>query len=396
MASSAEGRRATSPVRPLRIGIVAGEASGDILGAGLIHAIKAQYPDAVFEGIAGPLMQAAGCHTRWPMEKLSVMGLIEVLRHLPELLSIRARLVQYFLDNPPDLYIGVDAPDFNFGVEAALHRTGIPTAHYVSPSVWAWREYRVKKIARSVDLMLTLFPFEVDFYARHGVRAEFVGHPLADIIDTTVDQSAVRNKLGLCPTGRLVALLPGSRRSEVERLLRPFLAAAAWCLEQEPSLRFILPAATPRLRVLIEQELRQWPADFPLTLLDGQAREAMAAADAVLLASGTAALEAMLLKRPMVVAYRLAPLTYWLARWLLRTPYYSLPNYLVGRKVVPELTQDAVTGENLGQAIMEQLRGNRREELTGLFTAVHLQLRRDASIAAAAAVLSLIRSTAHD
>ncbi len=391
MASSAEATARDGNEAPLRIGIVAGEASGDILGAGLIQSIKQRYPQAVFEGIAGPLMQAAGCRTLFPMEELSVMGLVEVLRHLPRLLGIRRDLIAHFHANPPDLFIGVDAPDFNFGVEAALRRHGVPTVHYVSPSVWAWREYRVKKIARSTDLMLTLFPFEVDFYRRHRVPAVFVGHPLADLIGDAIDRQGLRRELGLPEAATVVALLPGSRRSEVARLITPFLAAAVWLRQRRPEMHFVIPAANAGLRDMITAALGALPSDFPVTVVDGRSRDAMGAADAVLLASGTATLEALMLKRPMVVAYRLARLTYWLAKRLMKSSYYSLPNYLAGRAVVPEITQDEVTGERLGQAMLDQLDSRRGQELTALFTDIHHTLRRDASHEAARAVLELIQ-----
>lgn len=393
MASSAEAADGAETSSPLRIGIVAGEASGDILGAGLIAALRKRFPDAVFEGIAGPLMQAAGCRSLYPMEKLSVMGLVEVLRHLPELLAIRRGVIRHFINQPPDVFIGIDAPDFNFAVEQALRRAAIPTVHYVSPSVWAWREYRVRKIARSTDLMLTLFPFETDFYARHGMNAVFVGHPLAEMIADQVDAAAARQRLGL-PQGPVVALLPGSRRSEVEQLIAPFLATAQWCLRQRPELHFVVPVANPRVRLIIETHMAALPPQFPLTLIEGRSREAMAAADVVLLASGTATLEALMLKRPMVVAYRLARLTYWLAKRMLRTSYYSLPNYLAGRKVVPEVTQDDVTAENLGPLVLGYLAADKRNETEELFGAIHRQLRCDASERAADAVLQLIGRSA--
>lgn len=379
-----------APRRPLRIGIVAGEASGDLLGEGLIAALRRRYPDAHFEGIAGPRMIAAGCHAIFPAEKLAVMGLVEVLRHLRELLAIRARLVRHFIDTPPDIFIGIDAPDFNLGLERRLKEAGITTLHYVSPSVWAWRRGRLKKIGRSVDRMLTLFPFEAELYRQHAIPVTFVGHPLADQIPLEVDQRAARESLQL-PAGRqVIALLPGSRRSEMRFLGHDFIRAAHWCQQQRSDLHFVVPLVNATLRQMFESYLREEGGALPITLLDGHAHQAMAAADAVLLASGTATLEALLLKRPMVVAYRLAPLTYWLARRLLSVPWYSLPNNLAGRKLVEEITQHEVTGENLGRAILGLLGQPAGEEQRGIYDTIHRQLRRDASERAADAVLAQI------
>jgi len=374
----------------VRIGIVAGEASGDLLGAELIEAVRERLPGARFEGIGGPLMTAAGCHSLYPIERLSVMGLVEVLGHLPGLLAIRRSLRRHFLADPPDLFVGVDAPDFNLGLERALKRGGIATVHYVSPSVWAWRRYRVRKIARSTDLILTLFPFEADFYRDHRVPVRFVGHPLADLIPEHVDPADARKGLGLDAAAPTVAILPGSRRSEVKRLSAPFLATAAWCLQQRPELRFVVPAANPPARTMLEQALAAHPGDLPVTVVDGRAREAMAAADAVLLASGTATLEALLLKRPMVVAYRLAPVTYQLTRWLLKTPFYSLPNLLAGRALVPEVTQEDVDPAVLGPQVLQCLEDNPRiRALQEQFGRIHHTLRRGASRRAAEAVLEM-------
>lgn len=376
---------------PLRIGIVAGEASGDTIAAGLIAAIRAQLPDAVFEGVAGPRMQAAGCTSLYPLERLSVMGLTEVLGHLPGLLAMRRDLRKHFTATQPDLFIGVDAPDFNLGLERALRRAGIRTLHYVSPSVWAWRRYRVRKVAASVDCMLTLFPFEARFYHEQQVPARCVGHPLADLIADDVDRATARDRLGIDHAGQLVALLPGSRVGEVERLAEPFLAAAAWCAARHPGLAFVVPLASAGARAAFAQALAQLPAPPPVILLDGQGLEAMAAADAVLLASGTATLECMLLKRPMVVAYRLSALTYRLARRLVRVPYFALPNLLAGQPLVTELIQHQVTAENLGRALLQLLEDPARvERLAHAFAGLHAELRRNASQRAAEAALELI------
>ena len=376
---------------PLRIGIIAGEASGDLLGAGMIEAIRRQHPDAVFEGIGGPRMIAAGCRSLFPLEKLSVMGLVEVLRHLPELLAIRKSLREHFLQQPPDLFIGVDAPDFNLPLARRLKAHGILTAHYVSPSVWAWRQYRVKKIARSIDLMLTLFPFEAAFYRQHQVPVRFVGHPLADQIPRQIDKASVRRDLGLPLDATIITLMPGSRRSELHYLARPFIDTAIRCHRLRPDWHFVVPFATARTRELFEQQLIEADAQLPLTMLDGQSHQAMAAADAILLASGTATLEALLFKRPMVVAYRLAPLTYWLAKRLLKTPYYSLPNQLLGRACVEEITQHEVTAERLADALMALIEAGEDQQQIDAFNTVANELRQDASQQAAQAVLDLIR-----
>lgn len=376
--------------RPLRIGIVAGEASGDLLGAELIIALRRRYPDAVFEGIGGPRMVAAGCIAIFHAEQLAVMGFVEVLRHLRELLAIRAHLYRYFTANPPDLFIGIDAPDFNLPLERRLKAASIPAMHYVSPSVWAWRRGRLKKIGRSVDRMLTLFPFEAELYRQHDIPVTFVGHPLADQIPLEPDHATARQQLGLPGDRRVIALLPGSRRSEMRFLAADFIRAAQWLCQQRDDLHFVVPLVNTTLRQMFEAALEEADAALPITLLDGHSHEAMAAADAVLLASGTATLEALLLKRPMVVAYRLAPLTYWLAKRLLRVPWYSLPNNLAGRQLVEEITQDEVTGENLGHALLKLLDKPAGEEQRRIYEAIHRQLRRDASERAADAVLEQI------
>ena len=331
----------------MHIAIIAGELSGDILVAGLIHAIRAHYPDAIIEGIGGPQMLAAGFQSHYPLETLSVMGLVEVLKHYPRLKKCRDSLRDHFLQHPPDVFIGIDAPDFNLGLETILKSAGIKTVHYVSPSVWAWRQYRLRKIARACDLMLTLFPFEAEYYQRHQIPVRFVGHPLADEIPLQTDKQAARMRLNLPPQGVWVALLPGSRRNEVRQLGIPFLQTARWLLAQRSDLQFIVPLANAHLKALFTEQIAEIAPDLPLTLLDGQSREAMAAADVVLMASGTATLEAMLLKRPMVVAYRMAELTYWLAKWLVHIPYFSLPNLLAQEALVPEFLQHQVCPEKL-------------------------------------------------
>lgn len=374
--------------KPLRIGIIAGEMSGDLLGAGLIKAIREQHPDAVIDGIGGPQMIAQGFSSRFPMEELSVMGLFEVLVHLPRLLRIRRAIVKHFLADPPDVFVGIDAPDFNLGVERRLKAAGIPAVHYVSPSVWAWRRGRIKTIARSIDLMLTLFPFEAAFYREHRVPVTFVGHPLADLIPDRVDTAPARAALHLPAAMPLVALLPGSRAGEVARLADSFIATMHWCVHQRPGVHFVVPLANTTTREIFVAALSRHAGDLPVHLVDGRAREVMAASDAVLLASGTATLEALLLKRPMVVAYRLAQLTYWLAKRLVQLPYFALPNLLAGRALVPEFLQDEVVPDVLGAAVLKCLDDTEvRQDLITMYDVIHQQLRCDADHTAAAAVL---------
>ncbi|NWL78223.1 lipid-A-disaccharide synthase [Pseudomonas taiwanensis] len=372
--------------RPLRIALVAGEASGDILGSTLMHALKARHPDAQFIGVGGPRMQAEGLESYFPMERLAVMGLVEVLGRLPELLARRRRLIQTLIDERPDVFIGIDAPDFTLGVELKLRRAGIKTVHYVSPSVWAWRQKRVLKIREGCDLMLTLFPFEARFYEEKGVPVRFVGHPLADAIPLEADRAAARVALDLPEDAPVVALLPGSRGGEVGKLGALFLDAAERLRSLRPGIRFVLPCASPERRVQIEAMLAG--RDLPLKLLDGRSHEALAACDAVLIASGTATLEALLYKRPMVVAYKVAPLTYRILKRLVKSPYVSLPNLLAQRLLVPELLQDAATPEALAQAISPLLDDG--EIQTHGFDVIHRALRQDASREAADAILQLI------
>nr|WP_178087993.1 MULTISPECIES: lipid-A-disaccharide synthase [unclassified Pseudomonas] len=369
----------------LRIALVAGEASGDILGAGLMRALKAQHPAVEFIGVGGPLMEAEGLVSYFPMERLAVMGLVEVLGRLRELLARRKKLVQTLIAEKPDVFIGIDAPDFTLNIELKLRQAGIKTVHYVSPSVWAWRQRRVLKIREGCDLMLTLFPFEARFYEEKGVPVKFVGHSLADAIPLQADRAAARAELGL-PEGPLVALMPGSRGGEVGRLGGLFLDAAQCLRAMRPGVRFILPCANAQRRAQVEELLAG--RDLPLTLLDGQSHKALAACDAVLIASGTATLEALLYKRPMVVAYRLAPLTFWILKRMVKSPYISLPNLLAQRLLVPELLQDAATAEALAKTLSPLIEGG--EEQTSGFDQIHRTLRRDASNQAAQAVLELI------
>ncbi|MET1076594.1 MAG: lipid-A-disaccharide synthase [Pseudomonas sp.] len=369
----------------MRVALVAGEASGDILGAGLMQALKQRHPAIEFIGVGGPLMQAQGLTPYFPMERLSVMGLVEVLGRLPELLARRKRLIRTLIAEKPDLFIGIDAPDFTLGVELKLRQAGIKTVHYVSPSVWAWRQKRVLKIREGCDLMLTLFPFEARFYEEKGVPVRFVGHPLADQIPLQGDRAQARRQLGLPLDQPLVALMPGSRGGEVARLGALFLDAAERLRALRPGLHFVLPCASPQRRLQLELLLAG--RNLPLTLLDGRSHEALTACDAVLIASGTATLEALLHKRPMVVAYRVAPLTYRILKRLVTSPFFSLPNLLAQRQLVPELLQDAATPAALAEALAPLLDAGEAQTLG--FDEIHRTLRRDASAQAADAVLEL-------
>jgi len=374
--------------RPLRVALVAGEASGDLLGAGLMQALRAQHPHIEFMGVGGPRMEAEGLVSEFPMERLAVMGLVEVLGRLRELLGRRKALIAQLLEARPDVFIGIDAPDFVLEIEAQLHRAGIPAVHYVSPSVWAWRQKRVLKIRDGCDLMLTLFPFEARFYEEQQVPVRFVGHPLADTIPLDSDRRAARHSLGLPEEGQVIALLPGSRGGEVGRLGALFLDAAALLLAKRPDTRFVLPCANAARRAQVELLLEGRPT-LPLLLTDGRSHEVLAACDGVLIASGTATLETLLFKRPMVVAYRVAPLTYLILKQLVKSPYISLPNLLAGRKLVPELIQHEATPERLVAELLPLL--ERPEQQTDSFAAIHHSLRRDASVQAASAVLALLR-----
>ncbi|WP_262880163.1 lipid-A-disaccharide synthase [Pseudomonas paralcaligenes] len=372
--------------RPLLVALVAGEASGDILGAGLMQALKARHPHVEFIGVGGPRMEAEGLVSTFPMERLSVMGLVEVLGRLCELFGRRRRLIRDLIAAKPDVFIGIDAPDFNLTLELKLRQAGIRTVHYVSPSVWAWRQKRVLKIREACDLMLTLFPFEARFYLDHQVPVRFVGHPLANTIPLQADRAGARETLGLAADESVVALLPGSRGSEVARLGELFLDAAERLRALRPGVQFVLPCANAERRVQLEAMLAG--RNLPLRLLDGRSHEALAACDAVLIASGTATLEALLHKRPMVVAYKVAPLTYRILRRLVKSPYISLPNLLAERMLVPELIQDAATPDALAHALAPLLDDGAVQ--TEGFDVIHRALRQDASQQAADAVLKLV------
>lgn len=373
-----------------RIAIIAGEVSGDLLAARLIRSLKKRYPNCQFEGVAGAEMQAAGCHALFPIDKLAVMGLVEVLKHLPELLAIRKQLFERWQANPPDLFIGVDAPDFNLPLAKKLHALGIPTTHYVSPSVWAWREKRVRKIKGHIDLMLTLFPFEAAFYHQYQIDAEFVGHPLADEMEFDADRVPAREALQLPMSASVLAVLPGSRRGEIERLAPVFLKSAAQLQAKNAQLQIVVPAVNEVLAEKLEQLREQYAPDLQWRLVHGQSRTLLQASDYVLLASGTAVLEGMLAGRLMVAAYKVAPFTAWLLRTfnLLKVEYVTLPNNLAGELLVPELLQEAVTTDNV-TAAMQQLMNlpeERRGAIMQRFRQLHAELRCNASERAAQAI----------
>lgn len=380
----------------MKLALVAGEASGDNLGGALLQALRAREPLVRAFGVAGPRMIEAGCEAWVPSEELAVMGLAEILKHLPRLLRLRRDLVTRLLNERPEVFIGIDSPEFNLRVAAQLKAHGVPTVQYVSPQVWAWRQGRVRTIGRAVDLVLCVLPFESSFYGAHDVRAVFVGHPLADRIPLVSPPGPARAALGLDARAPIIAVLPGSRRGEVARLGGPFAATMAWLHARRPDLRFVAPMANAAARAGFEASLAAYAPEAPVQLIDGQAQEALAAADAVLVASGTATLETALVKRPMVVAYRVAPLTAWLLREmkLMKAEFFSQPNLLAGRQIVPEYVQADVRPDVLGPALLEQLERPDRAELVATFTGIHEALRRDASARAADAILELRASRA--
>jgi len=377
--------------RAITFGIIAGEASGDILGAGLIRSLRARYPKARFVGIGGDDMIAEGFHSLVPMERLSVMGLVEVLGRIRELFQIRARALEYFFTTPPDVVIGIDSPDFTLAIERRCRYAGIPSVHYVSPSVWAWRQKRIFKIAKSVNLMLTLFPFEARFYEEHQVPVAFVGHPLADRIPMVPETGKARQDLGLDEQAPLLAVLPGSRAGEVERLGTLFLEAARWIQGKRPDLQLVIPCVNRDRERQVRDLVDALEVKLQVTIVRGRSREVMAASDVVLLASGPATLEAMLLKKPMVVGYRLSDFSYALLSRLVKVPHVALPNLLAKKALVPELLQADASPESLGAAVLERLENeSERQRLVDAFTELHHTLRQDADEKAAQAVSELL------
>ena len=377
------------------IGMVAGEASGDLLGSHLMAALQEARPDLKFVGIGGPKMQSAGMEVLFPMEKLAVNGYVEVLRHYLEIVGIRRKLRAYFLANRPNLFIAIDAPDFNLDLELALKQQGIPTIHYVSPSIWAWRGERIHKIKRAVSHMLALFPHEPKLYRQAGVPVDYVGHPLADMLPDQPKRAEMRETMRIPLKAKVFAFLPGSRQSEVKYLARIYIETAKLILQQLPDARVLVPLVSRETRGIFEQALYDCDAqELPITMLFGHAQDAMIAADGVLVASGTATLEAALLKRPMVITYRMAAVSWWLMKRKSYQPYFGLPNILCERFVVPELMQEDATPENLTQALLNLINNTEAvAQLEETFTALHQTLRQNTAQKAAAAILPYLPTT---
>ncbi|RXJ72503.1 lipid-A-disaccharide synthase [Veronia nyctiphanis] len=375
--------------KPLRIGIVAGEVSGDILGAGFIKAIREKYPDAEFVGIAGPRMQAEGCETLFDMEELAVMGIVEVLGRLRRLFSVKHQLVEYFTSHPPDVFIGIDAPDFNLRLEKDLKDRGIKTVHYVSPSVWAWRQKRIYKIDAATDLVLAFLPFEKAFYDKFNVACEFVGHTMADAIPMDNDANEAKSLLGLDTARRYLAVLPGSRGGEMKTMAPIFIETCKRLHSLYPELSFVVALVNQKRRHQFEEIWQHTAPELHFDLVDDTARNVIAASDAVLLASGTVALECMLVKRPMVVGYKVNAITAWLVRKMLKTEFVSLPNILAGKELVPEVIQEECVPEKLAALVSERLDGE-NTQLLDEFSSLHQQIRCNADVSAANAVLKLI------
>jgi lipid-A-disaccharide synthase len=378
--------------RRIRIALMAGEASGDLLGAHLLEALKECLPRLEAFGIGGPRMQSAGMRSWYPMEWFAVRGYVEVIKSLPKLLRLRRELRRRLLADPPDLFIGIDAPDFNLGLEVALRARGITTVQYVSPSIWGWRGERIHKIKRAVSKILALFPFEPAIYERAGVPVAYVGHPLADEIPEHPDRDAAREQMRISPKRIVVAVLPGSRQSEVREMGELFVATAKLVAEQIPGVHFLVPLVSRETRMIFEEAVyRQQAEALPITILFGHAHMAMTAADAVLVASGTATLEAALLKRPMVISYRMPRISAWIMRRKAHVPYAGLPNILAGEFVVPELLQEDANAENLAQALCNQLQDREvRKRLEDRFLDIHRSLRRDTAARAVEAILPLL------
>lgn len=375
--------------KPLRVGIVAGELSGDTLGEGFIKAVKQQYPDAEFVGIGGPKMIAQGCESLFDMEELAVMGLVEVLGRLPRLLKVKAELVRYFTENPPDVFVGIDAPDFNLRLELDLKKAGIKTVHYVSPSVWAWRQKRIFKIEAATNLVLAFLPFEKAFYDKYQVPCEFIGHTLADAIPLESPKAPARELLGLEQEKKWLAVLPGSRGSELKMLAAPFIETCRRLHHKHPDLGFVVALVNQKRREQFEQVWQELAPELDFKLVNDTARNVITASDAVMLASGTVALECMLIKRPMVVGYRVNAVTAFIARQMLKTKYVSLPNILADQELVKELLQEDCMPENL-EIEVEKLLGEQGQCMIEKFTEMHHWIRKDADKQAAKAVLNLI------
>lgn len=377
----------------VRIAMVAGEASGDLLGSHLIAALKTHLPDAVFYGIGGPKMQGQGLDSWWPMEKLSVMGYWDALKHYREIAGIRRQLKRRLLDLKPDIFIGIDAPDFNLGLETDLKSAGVRTIHYVSPSIWAWRGGRIKKIGRAVNRVLALFPMEPQIYEKERIPVTYVGHPLADIIPLQTSKQAVREKLSLPRDYPIFAMLPGSRRGELEMMAETFVETAKIIRERFlPTAIFVVPLTTRETRLQFEMAIYQKQGgDVPFRLLFGHAQDALGAADVSLVASGTATLEAAMLKRPMVITYKIAKFSYWLMKRMAYLPFVGLPNILAGRFVVPEILQDQATPENLAEALVKLYQDkDNAAAVEEAFTDLHLQLRQNTAEKAAQAVIECL------
>ena len=377
----------------VRIAMVAGEASGDLLASLLIGALKTKLPDVVFYGIGGPRMQAQGFDAWWPIDKLSVMGYVDALKNYREIAGIRRQLKKRLLELRPDIFIGVDAPDFNLGLEIEFKAAGIKTIHYVSPSIWAWRSGRIKKIGRAVNRLLALFPMEPPLYEKENIPVTFVGHPLADIIPLETSQVEVRDKLGIARDVPVFALLPGSRKGELEKMADTFVQTARLIRERFlPDALFVVPLTTRETRLQFEAAIyRQQAAEVPFRLLFGHAQDALGAADVSLVASGTATLEAALIKRPMVITYKVARSSWWIGKWLVHSPYVGLPNILAGRAVVPEILQDQATPENLAKALVKLYEDKDNAAVVAeTFTDIHLQLRRNNAEKAANAVIECL------
>jgi len=378
--------------RKIRIALVAGEASGDLLGEHLLRALKERIPRLEAYGIGGPRMQSAGLQSWYPMEWFAVRGYVEVIRSLPKLLRVRRELKRRLLADPPDLFIGIDAPDFNLDLEVALRARGITTVQYVSPAIWGWRGERIHKIKRAASMILALFPFEPAIYQRAGVPVAYVGHPLADELPEFPDRNAAREQMRISPQQTVVAVLPGSRLSEVREMGELFVATAKLVIEQIPNAHFLVPLVSRETRVIFEEALYHQQAEaLPITILFGHAHMAMTAADAVLVASGTATLEAALLKRPMVISYKMPRISAWIMRRKAHLPYIGLPNILAGEFVVPELLQEEANAENLAQALCNQLQDKEvRGRLELKFFEIHRTLRQNTSARAVEAILPLL------